>query len=291
MEANTPDTLGGRIARLRKEKGMTQLELADRMGVTDKAVSKWERDVSCPDIASMPRLAEVLGATVDELMQARPGAAAPRPKPAGKQAGRLVELTLKGVAAAMGIAVAVFIAFTGFSILKDTVSRLLGKAPDRETVQEIEKRVLAFDGVRGLHDLTVHNYGQNKLYATVHVEVDSRMPIMDAHDLADRIEKDFARNTGIEMTVHIDPLVYDDPKINQWREEVCAVAAELGENLRVHDFRAVGGKTHTNLVFDVAVPFECKLSDAEILQRLKDRVALLGENLDAVANIERQNVE
>ena len=106
MEANTPDTLGGRIARLRKEKGMTQLELADRMGVTDKAVSKWERDVSCPDIASMPRLAEVLGTTVDELMQARPGAAAPRPKPAGK-AGRLVELALKGVAAAMGIAVAV----------------------------------------------------------------------------------------------------------------------------------------------------------------------------------------
>ena len=72
---------------------------------------------------------------------------------------------------------------------------------------------------------------------------------------------------------------------------MCAIAAELGENLRVHDFRAVGGKTHTNLVFDVAVPFECKLSDAEILQRLKDRVALLGENLDAVANIERQNVE
>ena len=107
MEANTPDTLGGRIARLRKEKGMTQLELADRMGVTDKAVSKWERDVSCPDIASMPRLAEVLGATVDELMQARPGVAVPRPKPAGKQAGRLVELAFKGVAAAMGIAVAV----------------------------------------------------------------------------------------------------------------------------------------------------------------------------------------
>lgn len=107
MEVNTPDTLGGRIARLRKEKGMTQLELADRMGVTDKAVSKWERDVSCPDIASMPRLAEVLGATVDELMQARSGAAAQQPKPAGKQAGRLVELALKGVAAAMGIAVAV----------------------------------------------------------------------------------------------------------------------------------------------------------------------------------------
>ena len=101
------ERIGGVILRLRRERGLTQRQLAERLHVTDKAVSKWERDVSCPDIASMPRLAEVLGATVDELMQARPGAAAPRPKPAGKQAGRLVELALKGVAAAMGIAVAV----------------------------------------------------------------------------------------------------------------------------------------------------------------------------------------
>ena len=105
MEANTPETLGGRIARLRKEKGMTQLELADCMGVTDKAVSKWERDVSCPDVASMPRLAETLGATVDALMAARTGAATD--KAPGKLPGKLVELALKGVAVAMGIAVAV----------------------------------------------------------------------------------------------------------------------------------------------------------------------------------------
>ena len=105
MEANTPETLGGRIARLRKEKGMTQLELADRMGVTDKAVSKWERDVSCPDVASMPRLAETLGTTVDALMAARTGAAAD--KAPRKLPGKLAELALKGVAVAMGIAVAV----------------------------------------------------------------------------------------------------------------------------------------------------------------------------------------
>lgn len=96
-------TLGTRIAELRKAKNMTQLELADQMGVTDKAVSKWERDVSCPDVASMPRLAGILGVTVDELMQVRTGAAAPQPKPVGK----VVELALKGVAVAMGIAVAV----------------------------------------------------------------------------------------------------------------------------------------------------------------------------------------
>lgn len=191
----------------------------------------------------------------------------------------------------MGIAVALFIAWTGISILRETVSRLLGRAPDAETVRSIEERVLAFAGVRGLHDLTVHSYGQNKLYATVHVEVDSHMPIMEAHDLADRIEKDFAANTGIQLTVHIDPLVFDDPNVNRWREEVCAIVQELGGGMRVHDFRAVGGKTHTNLVFDVAVPFDCKLSDAEIERRIRDRVSLLGENLDAVAKIERQNLD
>ena len=110
MEANTPDTLGGRIARLRKEKGMTQLELADRMGVTDKAVSKWERDVSCPDIASMPRLAEVLGATVDELMQGR---AAARGKGGTRE---LVVLILRGVAMAMGISVAVLSALDRIAV-------------------------------------------------------------------------------------------------------------------------------------------------------------------------------
>lgn len=191
----------------------------------------------------------------------------------------------------MGIAVALFIAWTGISILKETISRLLGKAPDEEVVRAIEARVRSFAGVRGLHDLTVHSYGQNKLYATVHVEVDSHTPIMEAHDLADRIEKNFAENTGIQLTVHIDPLVYDDPNINRWREEVCAIVAEMGEGLKVHDFRAVGGKTHTNLVFDVAVPFDCKLTDGQIAQRIRDRVSLLDENLDAVAKIERQNTD
>ena len=191
----------------------------------------------------------------------------------------------------MGAAVAVFIAFTGGSILKETVSRLLGKAPDAEVVKEIERKVLSFDGVRGLHDLTVHSYGKNKLYATVHVEVDSRMPIMDAHDLADRIEKDFAADTDIAMTVHIDPLVFDDPKINRYREEAERIVANIDPRFKMHDFRVAGGTTHSNLVFDVAVPFDCTLSEAEILSRIKDGVSLLGENLDAVVTVERQNVE
>lgn len=191
----------------------------------------------------------------------------------------------------VGVAVAIFIAFTGGSILKETISRLLGTAPDADVVKEIEQKVLSFHGVRGLHDLTVHNYGQNKLYATVHVEVDSHMPIMEAHDLADEIEKSFASETDIALTVHIDPLVFDDPKINRYREEVLRIVQSIDPLLKIHDFRVVGGTTHSNLVFDVAVPFDCKLSDSEIFTRIKDGVSLLGENLDAVVTVERQNIE
>lgn len=191
----------------------------------------------------------------------------------------------------LGIVVALFIAFTGLSILKETVSGLLGKAPDPETVHAIQTRVLSFDEVRGLHDLTVHNYGQNKLYATVHVEVDFGMGLTAAHDLADRIEKNFSENTDVALTVHIDPLVYDDPELNRLREEVVRIVKDVDETLRMHDFRLVGGETHKNLVFDVAVPFECKLSDAEIASRIREQVLLLNGNYDAVTTIERQNID
>ena len=201
---------------------------------------------------------------------------------------RFTNLELDGY---LGVVVALFIAVTGIGILKDTVSNLLGKAPDPDTVREIEKRVLSFENVRGLHDLTVHDYGQNKLYATVHVEVDAQMSITSAHDLADRIEKDFAEHTAIALTVHIDPLVYDDPELNRLREETHRIVENIDPTLKMHDFRLVGGDTHKNLVFDVAVPFDCKLSDTEILKRIKEGVSLLDGHYDAVATIERQNIE
>ena len=201
---------------------------------------------------------------------------------------RFTSLELDGY---LGVVVALFIAVTGIGILKDTVSNLLGKAPDPDTVRDIEKRVLSFENVRGLHDLTVHDYGQNKLYATVHVEVDAQMSITSAHDLADRIEKDFAEQTAIALTVHIDPLVYDDPELNRLRDEINRIVDDIDPALKMHDFRMVGGETHKNLVFDVAVPFDCKISDTEIYKRIKDGVSLLDGHYDAVATIERQNIE
>ncbi len=190
----------------------------------------------------------------------------------------------------VGAAVAVFIAFSGFSILKETVSRLLGRAVDADTADTLRARVCSFAGVHGVHDLTVHEYGNSKKYATVHVEVDANMPLMATHDLADTIEKEIGRETGVELTVHIDPLVLDDPKVNALRETAEQIAAGIDPALRVHDFRVVGGTTHANLVFEVAAPFDCPVSDGEILARLKQGVQKISANLDVNAAVERQNL-
>lgn len=191
----------------------------------------------------------------------------------------------------LGIAVALFIAFTGFTILKDTVSGLLGRAPSKQTVDDIEKRVLSFAGVKGVHDLIVHDYGQNKMYVTVHVEVSDDLSITEAHDLADSIEKDFAVETGIELTVHIDPLVYGDPEIDRLKEEAEKIVQGIDPAFLIHDFRVVGGEQHKNLVFEVAIPFECALSETEVLRRIRDGVAKLnGGPCGCVVTVERQNL-
>lgn len=190
----------------------------------------------------------------------------------------------------MGIAVSIFIAVAGIRLLKETISDLLGEAPDVEVVEEIKRRVFSFEGVHGIHDLAVHSYGQTKMYATVHVEVDSAMPIMESHDLADLIEKDFIDNTNIILTVHIDPLVLNDPIVNALRDRTNQIIHEFDPTFKTHDFRVVGGVTHTNIVFDVAVPFETKMTDAEIEEKIKELAKDGRADLGVVVTIERQNV-
>ncbi len=187
-----------------------------------------------------------------------------------------------------GVAVSLFIGFTGVKLLLETISHLIGKAPDAETVKMIEERVLTFPEVHGIHDLAVHIYGQNKMYATVHVEVDCDIGIMHSHDLADAIEKDFLDNTNVILTVHIDPLVLSDPKVNELRDYAYKIVYDIDPTFKMHDFRMVGGKTHANMVFDVAVPFDSKLTLSEIEQKIKDRVYGERQNLGVVVTVERQ---
>lgn len=188
----------------------------------------------------------------------------------------------------MGLAVAVVIAWAGIDILKNTMSKLLGQAPDKTFIEGIRSRIMAYEGVLGIHDLAVHNYGPHKYYASVHVEVDAKVPTMESHDLMDRIERDFAENTDIVLIIHSDPVVTDDPEINLLKQKVTEMVTSIDERFRIHDFRAVKGVTHTNLIFDVAIPFDTKLSAEEIKTRISQLVSAYDPTLFVVATVEKQ---
>lgn len=187
----------------------------------------------------------------------------------------------------MGIFVALFIALAGVSIFRETIGKLLGEAPDPEIVKKIRERIFMHGGVHGIHDLMVHSYGHSKYYASVHVEVDANMPMMQGHDLADTIERDFACNTDIVLVVHLDPVVLDNPKCNACREMVEKIVSEIDPSFNVHDFRMVDGISHTNLIFDIAIPFGSKLSPDKVKEEVCRKVRERDKKLFAIPTVER----
>ena len=194
---------------------------------------------------------------------------------------RFTSVDLDGV---MGLVVAILIAVAGIGIFRSTLSRLLGEAPDKEVVEGIKDRVMSYQGV---HDLNVHSYGK-KLYASVHVEVDSRMSINDGHELADEIERDFAANTEIVMLVHIDPIAVDDPIADRYHEMTLGIVRAIDPEFNIHDFRVVNGAARVNLIFDVAIPFGGRLTEAEVETRIKEAFAAIDPKLNPMPTVERQ---
>lgn len=164
----------------------------------------------------------------------------------------------------MGCAVALFIIWSGITLVRDTVSPLLGEAPDEELVREIERRTWKFEGVLGIHDLIVHNYGPGKVFASMHVEIDARGDMMEAHDMIDNIERSISEALKIHLVIHMDPVITNDPELNHLKEVVTNVAALIPGVTNIHDFRMVKGPTHTNVIFDAIVCDNCKLDEDEI---------------------------
>ena len=168
----------------------------------------------------------------------------------------------------MGVVVAFFILMTGGGIIKSALDELLGQAPDESLVKQIQEKINSYDGVLGMHDLVIHDYGAHRTFASVHVEVDCREDILKSHDMIDNIERDFQENMGLEMVIHMDPFDIDDPLTNELRTLTAEVVREIDEDLSMHDFRIVPGETHTNMIFDVVVPFHIKMSNQQILDKL-----------------------
>ncbi len=175
--------------------------------------------------------------------------------------------------AVIGLIVSVLIVVSGVRLIKDTVDPLLGTLPSDELVKKITDKVMSYDGILGTHDMVVHNYGPANVYVTLHAEVDARVDIMATHDLIDNIERDFMRDDGYFVVIHMDPVNPDDQEAAKLKllVEEC-LKTKISDKITVHDFRLVRGVTHTNVLFDVVLPYDVKLGSSDLSEILEREV-------------------
>lgn len=186
-----------------------------------------------------------------------------------------------------GILVGIFIFYTGIQTLKDTIDPLLGQPPQKELVKKIEEIVTAHPVIYGIHDLIVHDYGPGRLMISLHAEVDSNGNLLKLHDEIDNIESELQKTLNCAATIHMDPIVTDNQEVVDVRESVQKILSTLSDNISMHDFRMVEGPTHTNLIFDVVIPYDCKYTEVEVIQKVKEEVHKLpGGKYFAVVQID-----
>ena len=164
----------------------------------------------------------------------------------------------------MGIVVSGIILYGAYGLLRDMINSLIGEAPDPELVHNIVDMIMAHPAILGVHDMMLHNYGPNKIFASAHVEVDSSKDIFETHDHIDNIEREVKENMNIDLVLHMDPVKVNDPETELYRAKVVKAIHQIDPKWGFHDFRIVSGPTHVNLVFDLVIPFEEKYTQEEI---------------------------
>lgn len=190
-----------------------------------------------------------------------------------------------------GILVSLFIMYSGIQAARDSVDPLLGIEPDEEFLQEIEDISLSFDeNIVGIHDLMVHDYGPGRKIISLHAEVPADSNMIQIHDVIDNLEKKLSKDLGCMATIHMDPVAVNDPEVEKLKHKVADLAKEVLDAITIHDFRVVKGDTHTNLIFDMVVPFSCKCTDREMADMVADKIKeKLGNNYYAVIDVDRAN--
>ena len=164
----------------------------------------------------------------------------------------------------MGIVVSGIILYGAYGLLRDMINSLIGEAPDPELVHNIVDMIMAHPAILGVHDMMLHNYGPNKIFASAHVEVDSSKDIFETHDHIDNIEREVKENMNIDLVLHMDPVKVNDLETELYRAKVVEAIHQIDPKWGFHDFRIVSGPTHVNLVFDLVIPFEEKYTQEEI---------------------------
>lgn len=191
----------------------------------------------------------------------------------------------------MGLAVALFILYSGVNLVKETLDPILGKAADEELVKEIEKRIMSYPGVLGTHDLMMHDYGPGRLFGSVHVEVAAEEDVLKSHDMVDNIERDFLKELNIHLIVHMDPIITKDESVRNLRHWLAKEVKKVHEELTIHDVRVVPGETHTNIIFDCVVPHGLSRTDEEVKEAIDSLVKETYPNYYCVITVDHSYTE
>ena len=199
--------------------------------------------------------------------------------------GHFTKLQIDGYC---GVLVGLFILYAGINAARETLNPLLGQPPAKEYVEEIERIVMAHEGISGIHDLIVHDYGPGRQMITLHAEVPAEGDILEIHDEIDLIEMELKEKLGCLATIHMDPVVTKDAQTANAKAAVKKILSGIAPEISLHDFRMVTGPTHTNLIFDIVIPYKFRMKDEEILEKLTDGIRnTLGEQYYAVVNVDR----
>ncbi len=189
-----------------------------------------------------------------------------------------------------GLLVAIFIVYTGVTSAKDTIDPLLGTPPNPEYIKTIEKFVTSNKGILGIHDVIVHDYGPGRKMVSLHVEVPANGDILEIHDTIDNIEEKLRELLEVEAVIHMDPIAVDDAATGRMRDFVKIIVEGISTELSIHDFRMVQGPTHTNLIFDIVIPYKFKMSDDRVVEEIKKKIEELPGNHYAVIKVDRPYV-
>lgn len=173
----------------------------------------------------------------------------------------------------LGLAVSLFVIISSIKMIKEVIDPLIGIVPSKKQVKEIKNKILSYDCVLGIHDLVIHNYGVHNDFVTVHVELDSKMSMIKAHDLMDEIENDFKEHMNLQLTIHMDPVIVGDKEIDKMKNKILKLLKELNSKIDIHDFRMIKSSKKTNILFDCVIPFDLDYS-------YKDIKAYLNENIE-----------
>lgn len=187
----------------------------------------------------------------------------------------------------VGIFVALFILYSGFISLRETMDPLIGLAPDAKTVDDIKKIVFAEPSFLGIHDMIVHNYGPGRSFVSLHVEVSASCDILVCHEMIDACERDIKKKTGIEAVIHMDPIVTDDDEVNSVRLEMSQRVSKLYDGMTIHDFRMVKGEKQNNLIFDVLVPADCSMTNSQIKAAVRSLASDLDSTYQCVITVDK----